>query len=287
MVTFETLYTKSLVDTAFNMANAIFAKAGGEPWRLWNKVPSFSGSGERVIIIGTGLSNVPKEPGHVEYNRYAGFVVLYSDEGQLLSIKTFVTEYSRESALKELKRVIIESLNKFSVGKEVDIIIHYSGKNIGGLEEKEIAETLKEIERARDIRVKYIVLRIITNPLYRVFSLSENGYPPIGLYIQIGEKLILTYTLGSFSGMVPLGVPTPLLLSLRLSNIPLEKVDREALVASICEFARLNWRGVSVFNREPVTIKYSRLLAYLAASIKEEMRDLDLESLPSDRAWFL
>jgi len=287
MVKTDTMATKPLREVVFNMANAIFAKAGGEPWRLWSKVFSFSGgASEKVAIIGMGLSRIPKEPGHREYDRYAGFTVLYSDEGQLLYVKTFVTKYDRQSALKELKKAVIRAIDKFSAYNELDIIIHYAGKELGRLEEEELIKTIEELERTRQLKIHYIVLRIVENPLYRVFSISEGGYPPAGLYVQLGERLILTYTVGYLRGMSPIGVPTPLLLSIRLSNLPIHNIDIEALVSSVCELARLNWRGTNFFNREPVTVKYSRLLAYLSASLKEA-EDLDPEDLPEERPWFL
>jgi len=286
MIRTDTLTTKSLQEVALNMANAIFAKAGGEPWRLWSKITSFSGVGERVAIIGTGITKIPKEPGYKEYDRYAGFTILYSDEGQLLHIKTFVTEYDRQLAIRELKKAVIEAVNKFDVCKELDVIIHYAGKELGRLEEEELVKTMEELEKARTLKIRYVVLRIVTNPLYKVFSISEHGYPPMGLYVRIGERLLLIYTTGYLKEMSPMGVPVPLLLSIRLSNVSIKEIDTEVLVSSVCELARLNWRGVNIFNREPVTVKYSRLLAYLSASFKEA-KDLDPEDLPRGNPWFL
>lgn len=286
MVRTDTITTKSLEEVAFNMANAIFAKAGGEPWRLWSSVVSFSGLSERVAIVGTGISRIPREPGYREYNRYAGYTVLYNDEGQLLYIKTFVTEYDRQSALKKLKEAIVEAVDEFGAYGDLDIVIHYAGKELGRLEEEELVKTIKGLEEARKLKVHYVVLRIVRNPLYRVFTKFGHGYPPMGFYTRIGEQLILTYTTGYLRKMSSMGVPIPLLLSIRLSNLSIDEINVEALVSSICELARLNWRSISVFNREPVTVKYSRLLAYLSASLKEA-GDINPEDLPVNKPWFL
>ena len=286
MVRTDTITTRSLEEVAFNMANAIFAKASGEPWRLFSKVISFSGTSEKVAIIGMGISRIPKEPGYKEYDRYAGFTILYSDEGQLLYIRTFVTEYDRQVVFRELKRAVVEAVDKFSGYGEIDVIIHYAGKELGGPEEEKLVRTIEELEKARKLKVHYSVLRIVKNPLYRVFSTSKHGYPPMGLYVRLGERLILTYTIGYLRNMSPMGVPVPLLLSIRLSNISIKEINIEALVSSVCKLARLNWRGTSVFNREPVTIKYSRLLAYLSASLKEA-GGLNPEDLPAEKPWFL
>lgn len=286
MVRTDTITTKSLEEVAFNMANAIFAKAGGEPWRLWSKVISFSGLSKRVAIVGTGISKIPREPGYREYDRYAGYTVLYNDEGQLLYIKTFVTEYNKQSALRKLKEAIVRAVDEFSAYGDLDVIIHYAGKELGRLEEEELIKTMKGLGEARNLKVHYVVLRIVRNPLYRVFTKSGHGYPPMGFYTRIGKRLILTYTTGYLRNMSPMGVPIPLLLSIRLSSIPIEEINIEALVSSVCELARLNWRNISVFNREPVTVKYSRLLAYLSASLRET-GGLNPEDLPANKPWFL
>lgn len=285
MIKFDTLTYRPLDEVAFNVSNAIFAKAGGEPWRLWSRIPSFSGTSDKVIIVGTGISRIPKEPGFKEYDRYAGFTILYSDEGQLLYIKTFVTEYDKQAVTKKLNEAIIEAIDSFNVYGELDLIIHYAGKELSHQEEEEIVKTISQIKEMRMLRINYVVLRIIRNPLYRVFSETEHGYPPMGMYVRIGERLLLTYTIGYLQGMRPMGVPIPLLLSIRLSNLSINDVDLEALVASVCEFARLNWRGTNLFNREPVTVKYSRLLAYLASSLKEV--GLNTGALPRKKPWFL
>jgi len=277
----------TIEETAFNVANAIFAKAGGEPWRLWSHVPSFSGKTDDVLLIGMGISKIPLEPGQKEFYRYVGFTIAYSSEGQLLLIKTSVQEYEKQAVLKKMLQVLREIIQTFGTRRHsIDVIIHYSGKELSHEEETAIQEQLRECQKNLDVEINYAILRIIRDVSYRIALENRYGYPPMASYMNIGERLILIYTNGELRGMTPLGVPRPLLVSIRSSNLHLESIDRVALTRSVTELSRMNWRGTGPFNREPVTIKYSRLSAYLAAAFKE-IAELSPEALPHDLPWFL
>ncbi len=289
MIRTDVLQGRNLDEVAYNVANAIFAKAGGKPWKLFTKIPSFSGTADLVIIIGFGLTRVPRDPAQRIFDRYAGYVIVMNEEGLMDHLKTFVTQYEKTVMRRKLIECIRDALNSAlrEHVENIDVIFHYSSKELSIEEEKSIKQLLEQISKDQSVKMNYAIIRIITHPLYRVFMDTDDGYPLMASYVEIGDRLLLIYTVGKlYEKITPLGVPRPILVSIRSSNIDIQEIDKEVFVYSVIGTARMNWRNTGIFNREPTTIRYARDIAYMVASFNEIV-NLDPAYLPEEIPWFL
>ena len=157
MIRTDVLQGRNLDEVAYNVANAIFAKAGGKPWKLFTKIPSFSGTADLVIIIGFGLTRVPRDPAQRIFDRYAGYVIVMNEEGLMDHLKTFVTQYEKTVMRRKLIECIRDALNSAlrEHVENIDVIFHYSSKELSIEEEKSIKQPGEE-ENPREQSAKFL-----------------------------------------------------------------------------------------------------------------------------------
>uniref|UniRef100_A0A7C2P1T7 Protein argonaute n=1 Tax=candidate division WOR-3 bacterium TaxID=2052148 RepID=A0A7C2P1T7_UNCW3 len=278
----------SEMTTFRNIALGIFVKADNTPWYLQMPV-TLSGRSEETLIVGVGITSLRKSIFSKETHRYVGYFSFYNSRGVWKRLTPLFS--SIEEIQKKIQRSLSEGIER-TVSKEVselDVIIHYAGKEVKKDEEEIIHDTLVQHAEGKGIKVNYAIVRLIKSPVYRLFSNHEYGYAPMGAYVDFENNLVLINTTGLLGrNTTPMGVNTPILASIRKTNLEVNPNLVHNVVYSIIGLARMNWRGVSAFNFEPATTKYAREIAYTMAHLGEKIyqNESTLRFL-QDKMWFI
>jgi hypothetical protein len=271
-----------------NIALGIFVKADNTPWYLQMPV-TLSERSKETLIVGVGITSLRKSIFSKETHRYVGYFSFYNSRGVWKRLSPLFS--SLEEIQKRIRQSLIEGIDQ-TVSKEVnelDVIIHYAGKDIKKDEEEIIHNTLVQHAEDTGIKVNYAMVRLIKSPVYRLFSNHEYGYAPMGTYVDFENNLVLINTTGLLGrNATPMGVNTPILASIRKTNLEVNPNLVHNVVYSILGLARMNWRGVSAFNFEPATTKYAREIAYTMAHLGEKIyqNETTLRFL-QNKMWFI
>jgi hypothetical protein len=271
-----------------NIALGIFVKAGNIPWYLQMPI-ILSETGEEALIIGIGITSFRQNIFSNEIHRYVGYFSFFNSRGIW---KTLTPLFSSLNEIQEkIQQFLIEGINQTISNKvnELDIIIHYTGKDVKKDEEKIIHDALTQYSKDKGIRINYTMVRLIKSPVYRLFSNYEDGYAYMGTYIDFENGLILINTTGLLGkNATPMGVNTPILASIRKTNLEINSNIVHNIVYSIVGLARMNWRGVNPFNFEPATTKYAREIAYTLAHFDETIyRKEHVLRFLQNKLWFI
>ena len=291
IVTRETLHDPRKMGelTTFrNSALSIFVKLGNIPWHLSRPIMLDYDSDE-TLIIGVGLTSIPEGLFSKVIRRYIGYFSFYNSRGvwgklyPLFSTQDELTQKINQQLTHGIDEAITAGVNK------IDIIIHYTGKELKIKEEQAIEKTLKKYSADKKIQINYAVVRLIKNSIYRMVVDNQNGYVPVGVYLDFENGLLLVNTTGLLGRKAtPLGVNTPILASLRLTNMPITTEFKHNVAYSIIGLARMNWRGVSAFNFEPASTKYAREIAYTLARLGEDVyQEETIRRFIEEKMWFI
>ncbi len=283
----------------------IFVKMGGTPYALSNPV-GLNYSSDTSLVMGVGLTTVRSDETNVK--KYIGYVVLIGSRGEWIVFRPYTEEYDKNKIIKTFKALIINVLTEilekmvgFSSHK-LNLIIHYSGKDLSGGEERVLLETLDNINTARGIEIDPYIIKIHSNNEF-IFSMkqspcvssrtgSQTGHLLVGSVIGVSRDLYLLFTTGCLEiknkwRANTIGSNNPLLLSIKKLKNNMDSYKQSEfslhLVNSVFQMCRLNYMSINnPVNREPISIKYSREIAYMVARLKGKIPDK-----LSNRLWFI
>lgn len=254
-----------------NVATAIYAKAGGIPWRLSRSVLSTNG-----LILGISFSR--KRVTSDKEVIYYGAIELFDKYGEhlLTQIRAFTAhpEQLKTKGLfvpyEILKPILTNAIKQY--GKVPQIIIHKSSPFVD--------EEIKAIEEvATEHEAFYIFAHIKSNTVYRAYDPSASDFS-----IQRGLMLLrsfrssrwpqyIIFTTGrlyrSAEERGKLGTPRPLEITIN-TNINMSTnvfTWSNYIGQQILALTKLDWNTTDPEIREPITIKYSRKAAQIAPKI--------------------
>lgn len=285
MVTDNTF--ENLNFSLLNLASAIYAKAGGVPWVLEREIRDVD------IIIGISYSHITPERAQgldVVSKKYLGFVNIFDQYGKWLFFQANTTPYSSEERLQAFADIISTVMKKFENErgyKPSRIAVHYS-KKFGRKEKEAIIEAVeKEVANP-----KIIFIRIDTSHPFRAFDLSTNdGSFPRRSYIYLGGNEYLLSTTGFSDISSRQGIGTPKLLHINTYEYPQKFLSSNQVVEQVFSMTRLNWATAMTLVREPVTTSFSRMAAYMIASLNAPMwNDINVPKLQKrleGKTWFI
>lgn len=291
VVTMETLKdSKKMMEplTFRNIALGILVKANNIPWYLQRPV-TLENDSEETLIIGVGITSIRKNLFSKEAYRYVGYFSFYNSRGiwkrlnPLFSSLDEISYRIKQTLSDGVEETISKGVNR------LDVIIHYAGKEIKRQEEEVIRETLNQYAEKTGIKINHAIVRLIKSPVYRLFSNHKYGYAPMGTYVDFENRLVLIGTTGLLGRKAtPIGVNTPILASVRDTNIEVNPQLIYNIVHSIVGLARMNWRGANAFNFEPATTKYAREIAYVLARLGESVyKDSETLKFIQNKMWFI
>jgi len=266
-----------------NLASAIFTKAGGAPWVLQSEMLNTD------IILGISLSNFVSYKNRAGGSRYVGYVNVFDSYGRWTFFEGIAQPYTKEERIENLKQLLLKALEKFKAEKGVmpkRFVIHYY-KRFGQEEREATCKVLNK--EVGDFKVAFISIDD-NHPLRLYDKSTEDGSFPRGYYAYLGRNNALLSTTG-FTPIAKRRMGTPKLLHIRLHQQPDEFTNLDEAVYQVLCLTKLDWATVTPLVREPVTLQFSRGVAYLSAVISEHEWSLinkpEVSTILNRRAWFI
>jgi len=286
MVTENTF--KNLDFSLLNLASAIYAKSGGTPWVLEKNLKNID------MIIGVSYSQLlPERAYHLRrsFERYIGFVNIFDNWGKWMFFQANVYPYSKDdlsSSFQDLVRTAIRRFEHEKRYKPTKMVFHYS-KRFGKDERQAIIKVCEK--ELTDVNIAFISIN--DDHPFRVFDLSTiDGSFPRGSYVFLNKNEYLLSTTGiSLEKITRQGIGTPRLLHINVHQYPKTFLKPKEIIDHIFAMTRLNWATATPLIREPVTISFSRMAAYMIASSTVSQWGKTFKSIVMKRlegkAWFI
>jgi len=272
-----------------NLATAIFAKAGRIPWVLEGEMKNTD------MILGLSISNVVTYKNKAGgYPRFAGCVNVFDNHGKWMFFEGTARLYEEDKStrLEQLKVLISNAIEKFKAIKKTlpkNITIHYYKK----FSNEEILSTKTIL---KDVIGDYNLTCVSINSShpFRLYDRKTgDGSFPRGAYVYLRHNEALLSTTGE-TPIAGRRMGTPKLLHI---NIPQRaepfsgKSGIDEIVSQVFALTKLNWATAMPMIREPVTLEFSRAIAYLAAAMSEQewkgITSSEISPALNNRPWFI
>jgi len=259
-----------------NIALDIFAKNGNVPWVL------SEGLADADLFIGMTYSSIPTKSG---LNRIIGYVNVFDKFGRWQFCKGNLEAFpfeERKSYFSKLISATVEQLGKERNIKKVHI--HHSYKLDKDIKE-EVYNDLSSI--IPGITVYFI--RINQDHPIRLYDLSPIGDGSIGRgkYIITARNRLYLATTGD-NALSQKGMGTPKVLEVTVSPYPKERyIDLKLTAQHILSLTKLNWASTKSFCHEPITLKFSRNIAYLMNAFLRTSDRFKLHPSLENKPWFI
>lgn len=290
----------------------VYAKMGGIPYGLNRYVllpEGFDTSDTMVAVAGLGISTHPQLR-----KRGAGFIIVFDHMGvwNFMDVEVLAMD-GRESLSDQLAKLFDRSLSRLlqRSGKKYNIlVIHYSGKEIGRIEEEALRNAVQSAQQIGRFTAVYI-LKIRNSDVVIGCSgsihVTDEGvptwYPPIGavfklkpdVYLLVASGYFTTYVWGRESYKVKsnirAGLPSIKVISrhreVESGGLGLNISDMD-LLQTVFGFMRLNYRAVqNPVTTEPVTVRFSREIAWIILRLADLGTDIGRLTRLSRVMWFL
>jgi hypothetical protein len=245
----------------------------------------------------------------LQKERGVGFITVFDHNGVWNFMDTIALTMDKiddiaENIAKLIERSI-EVILQRTITKNQILIIHYSGKEISSREEEAIrnaittAKYLNKFIAVNVLKIKDsdIVVGFEDSP-HKDKSGKYTWYPPAGIVFSLKRDVYLMVTTGYFesgSGImsnIRRGLPSSKIIARHRemeiqdqSKTFLEDID---LLASVFAMCRLNYASISnPLSKDPVTIRYSREIAWLTLRLEEYGTDLSKLTKIKNVMWFI
>lgn len=272
-VRLETLKSESeLKWSVSNIGLQLFAKLGGQPWKV-------EPANERCLIIGIGQAHKMTAEGEIE--KSFAHTVLTDSSGLYKELKILSASKNRDDYLVELRQNFRNLLNEFRDAYD-KFVIHLTYK----IKKDEIVALEEELNSAFNRQNKqFVVIKFNDKNKYFGYSLTNNSFIPYeSSLVQLSRDEYLVWFEGlQYNSTVPKRIERPL----HVKFLYPKQIDDETKLRYLQDSVNLsgaNWRG---FNAKsvPVSIYYAKLVA----DFVKEFRDLDLQEInwESLTPWFL
>lgn len=255
-----------------NIGLQLFAKLGGQPWKV-------DPAHQRCLIIGIGQAHKLTEDRKIE--RSFAHTVLTDSSGLYKELKILSSSRNANGYLIELRRNFRRLLDEFR-DQYQKFVIHLTYK-IKKAEIKAIKEVLNEAFAGQD--KEFVVMKFNDKNKYFGYSLNNNSFIPYeSSFIQLSRDEYLVWFEGlQYNSTVPKRIERPLHVQFMHPHDMSHENKLRYLQDSV-NLSGANWRG---FNAKsvPVSIYYAKLVA----DFVKEFRDLELEEIDweSLTPWFL
>lgn len=286
--------------SVFPLAIQVYTKMGGIAYILYEKIGT-EDSKSITFVVGTGISRIIR--GSIYDSRYVGFALLFGPNGEWKLMKVDAREYRQDELASMFKSLVnsiaTEIFNKYATETSVDrinLLIHYTGKNVSGIEERALWEASENVHKVYGKTVVPNILKI-NESTYRVMTHGsacrdkagqDTGLVSVGTALTIKPKFYMLFTIGCVnvgskyrpSGR---GTPSPILVSVKdIGNQG--KMDDNLLLKSVFDICRMNYTSINnPVNRLPTTVNYAHDIAYMMGKLGIR----DLPESTSKRLWFI
>ena len=267
-----------------NLASALFAKAGYIPWVLQSEMKNID------MILGISVSNVISKKNRAgTVPRFVGYVNVFDTYGKWMFFEGTAKSYKKDEKLVQLKSLLESALIKFKAIKRVaprKIAIHH-WKRFSHDEIETVEKTL--YEALGDHNTVFVAIDD-SHPFRMYDTESEDGSFPRGHYAYLGESDILLSTTGA-SEISGYRMGTPKLLHISYVQKPSDFLEAREVVEQVFSLTKLNWASATPLIRRPVSLEFSRRIAYLTAAISDPIWtgivSSNVSAMLNNRTWFI
>jgi len=286
----------------------IYTKMGGVPYALdRSMIRAVDLSDTAIIIMGLGISAHP-----LYRKRGVGFVTVFDHNGVWNFMDSQALSMDRTEDISEKIATLLErSVNKVlsvSTKKNNILIIHYSGKEISSREEEALRRAIKNAKYLDKFTAVYI-LKIRDSDIVIASQssphIAKDGtctwYPPVGACFKLKPDVYAMVTTGYFNlgdgkntiikSNILIGLPTIKIIARhrdiepRTQEFDISDID---LLSTVFGMSRLNYVAINnPVTKEPITIRYSREIAWISLRLIENNVDISKLSRARYVMWFL
>jgi argonaute-like protein implicated in RNA metabolism and viral defense len=272
-----------------NLATAIYAKAGRIPWVLSSEMKNTD------MILGLSISNVVTYRNKAGgFPKFVGCANVFDNHGKWMFLEGTANLYERDkpTRLEQFKELVSNALEKYRAVKKTfpkNITIHYYKKY-----SKEEIRSAKAIlsDVAGDCNLTCV--SIDTSHPFRLYDRKTgDGSFPRGAYVYLGSNEALLSTTGE-TPIAGRRMGTPKLLDIKIlqrANQFLGKDGTDEIVNQVFALTKLDWATATPMIREPVTLQFSRAIAYLTAAMSEQewkgITSSEVSPILNNRPWFI
>ncbi|MEX0906164.1 MAG: Piwi domain-containing protein [Balneolaceae bacterium] len=257
-ITSQVIDIQSVYDRNFgyylpNIAVALIAKLGGQPWTLNNP-----GRNDLVIGVGAYKSNLHKK-------RYLGSAFCFSGKGEIRGLDAF-----EEDNHILLAGSFQKAVKKFRVENDgVDRLVIHFYKKMNKEETAVIKQALKELKL--DIPVVVLTIhKTESEDLVLFNNAMHHGLPLSGTWMRSGEDqfLLCNNTFFGNPGDKIKSYPYPIKIYIDIAGEEEKKLKEHLddplwtgdLLKQVYQFSRLDWQTISI-QHMPITVKYPEMVA--------------------------
>ncbi len=256
-----------------NIALAVFAKLGGEPWKM-------KPTSEDCLVL--GISQTTYRNTGSRNKKFIAYSVLLDTGGIYKSLEVLSSDENIESYFKKLKENLKKVLSE-ETKKYKKVVLHVTFK----LKIKEldiIKETLSEFGSDID----FVVIRINTENNFWGYDQSKHHLTPTRnscLSISDTKYLLWLEGIKNDDGVPEKRYSGPMYVDFFYASKQLNEQDKRDYLQDILNLSGANWRG---FNAKavPVSVYYCKLVSEYIKNFKEV---LNIEELKNEfsNPWFL
>jgi len=284
------------------IALASYAKLDGIPWII-----STPHAMTHEVVVGLGYSEIHSSGRLGSATRYVGITTLFSGNGRYLVwglTNEVEYEHYAEALLESLRTTVeyVKSDTGWQQGDRVRLVCHCY-KRLRNSQVDAVKALARELSD-NSFTVEFAFLDVSWVHPYHIFDPSQPGkdywspeakrrlvkgigVPERGLCYQLDKHRGLLHVIGPNEIKTgDQGVPQPLLIELHPDS---DFMDMTYLLRQIYHFTFMSWQSFFPAS-EPITIKYSRMIAQLLGNLKLvtgwDSRPVLLGSLRG-RRWFL
>ena len=258
-----------------NIALQIFAKMGGQPWKLEPET-------KKCLIVGIGQAH-NKEQGIIK--KYFAYSILTESTGLYKELKILGDTHKSEQYIEDfkhnLKKVFDEYYNNYD-----SFVVHTTFK-IRRNELEAVQEVIESMDSDDNLKKDFIVMKFNDRNKFFGYSSETNSMIPYeSSYIKLSydEYLVWFEGLQYHNPNAGRKIERPLHVEFIFANRELDDVRKRDYLQDALNISGANWRG---FNAKslPISVHY----AYLVAQYYKEFQKLGLEevNLEAIKPWFL
>jgi Piwi domain len=264
----------SLKWSASNIGLQIFAKLGGQPWKIKTKT-------ENCLIIGISQSHSYVDD---KIKKYFAYSIQTDSSGIYKDLRILSQEDSEETYLSKLQETLKELILHFS-GEYSNFVIHTTFK-IKHRELEVINKVISDLHEDSKA-ISFTVIKFNDKNDYFGYALTNNSLVPYeGTCVALSEKEYLVWFegLSKVAGVVSKQFERPLHLEFWY---PKNFKNVEVKIKHIQDAVNLSGANLRGFNAKsmPISIYYAKLVSdYL-----QDFEDLGLKTfmLEDKKPWFL
>jgi Piwi domain len=291
-VTLTTLKSENTLKWSVgNIGLQVFAKLGGEPWKV-------RPANKKCLIIGIGqahrketidvIDNEETQESHEEFKIIKSFAytVLTDSSGIYKELKIISSGEAEEDYLKNLKKHLKEVIASYSA--DYDKFVIHTTFSINKREINVIKKLIDELTNESQEK-EFVVMKFNDENKYFGYASENNSLVPYEsslLRLSLNEYLVWFEGLQLQTSSSPKRIEKPVHIEFLTYPESFSDLDRKSYLQDALNLSGANWRG---FNAKsfPVSVFYAKEIARYIKSFREYGLDENKVNWDGITPWFL